>query len=65
MAQTLYENGYITYMRTDNKKYSKVFINDVKTYITNKHIKNMLINVMSLCIHDGDEETKKFLVKED
>ena len=48
LAQTLYENGYITYMRTDNKKYSKVFINDVKTYITNKHGKEYVNeNVMS------------------
>ena len=35
-AQELYENGYITYMRTDSKKYSKEFISDAKKYITNR-----------------------------
>ena len=35
-AQELYENGYITYMRTDSKKYSKEFIEDIKKYIINR-----------------------------
>ena len=35
-AQELYENGYITYMRTDSKKYSKEFIDEAKKYITNR-----------------------------
>jgi DNA topoisomerase-1 len=36
-AQQLYEGGYITYMRTDSKKYSKEFIEGVKKFIKNVH----------------------------
>ena len=32
-AQQLYEAGYITYMRTDSKKYSNEFVDQVKQYI--------------------------------
>lgn len=33
LAQTLYENGYITYMRTDSKKYSQTFIDSAVKYL--------------------------------
>ena len=36
-AQKLYEQGYITYMRTDAKRYSADFIDSVSKYITNKY----------------------------
>jgi DNA topoisomerase-1 len=36
-AQQLYESGYITYMRTDSKKYSQEFIDSVKHFIKTKH----------------------------
>jgi len=33
IAQKLYEEGYITYMRTDSKKYSGCFLSSVEKYI--------------------------------
>lgn len=36
-CQTLYEAGYITYIRTDSKRYSANFICDIKKYIANKY----------------------------
>ena len=36
-AQQLYEGGYITYMRTDSKKYSQEFIDSVKKYTTTNY----------------------------
>ena len=33
LCQNLYEAGYITYMRTDSKTYSKEFIDTIKEYI--------------------------------
>ena len=37
LAQKLYEGGYITYMRTDCKVYSKEFIEESKLYISEKY----------------------------
>ena len=37
ICQKLYENGLITYMRTDSRTYSKDFINNAKSYITHKY----------------------------
>lgn len=36
-AQTLYEQGYITYMRTDNPRYSSEFIGKCSAYIREKY----------------------------
>jgi DNA topoisomerase-1 len=33
ICQTLYEKGFITYMRTENTKYSNYFVNMVKQYL--------------------------------
>lgn len=53
-AQQLYESGYITYMRTDSKKYSEEFIENVKKYIENnyteQHISN---NIQHLIISEN------------
>jgi DNA topoisomerase-1 len=49
LCQQLYEGGYITYMRTDSKNYSKEFLSQAKTFIINnyseKHLHN---NIYSL-----------------
>ena len=42
LAQTLYENGWITYMRTDCGKYSKEFIKSAKKYVNDKFGKNYI-----------------------
>lgn len=53
LAQTLYENGWITYMRTDCNKYSKEFIKKAEGYIkdkygkdytTSKHLNQQMLN---------------------
>ncbi len=36
-AQQLYEEGYITYMRTDSTKYSRTFINNAKEWIESNY----------------------------
>ena len=35
-CQVLYQNGFITYMRTENTKYSPVFLNEMKEFISKK-----------------------------
>lgn len=36
-SQTLYQNGYITYMRTDSREYSKQFVDYAEKYILSKY----------------------------
>ncbi|MDQ0567655.1 type IA DNA topoisomerase [Mycoplasma yeatsii] len=40
-AQKLYEEGYITYIRTDSVKYSDQFIKDAKEYISKNYSENL------------------------
>ena len=62
LAQTLYENGYITYMRTDNEKYSLEFIESTKNYIrqkwNSKYIGNKL-ETISLKEDSDDKNSDK------
>jgi len=39
ICQKLYQNGDITYMRTENTKYSALFLNQVKTFIIQEYEK--------------------------
>ena len=61
LAQKLYENGYITYMRTDNKKYSKQFIQQVVPFIKTKwNVDDDYIskNIAKITIGSGEKKDK-------
>lgn len=56
-CQILYENGYITYMRTDSKKYSAEFVDSTKLWIVQEYdAKYIHVNVESLKICSKDCE---------
>ena len=58
ICQTLYEGGYITYMRTDSKFYSKEFIQSTKDYIVKTYNNERYIheNIECLILGNGSEE---------
>ena len=59
LAQKLYENGYITYMRTDNKKYSQEFILQAQGFIKKKwYVKDEYIkgDILSITIGKGKKK---------
>jgi DNA topoisomerase-1 len=43
-CQTLYESGYITYMRTDSKKYSGEFLDQARNYIIKEYVLEKFVN---------------------
>ena len=55
IAQNLYEAGLITYMRTDNKKYSKEFIKSAKSLILKKYGEEYVNNKIHYLAIKGDE----------
>ena len=63
-CQTLYEGGYITYMRTDSKKYSADFLVDVKElilreYSLEKFINPKIANFSIFCSNSNTEVQEK------
>jgi DNA topoisomerase-1 len=68
ICQSLYESGYITYMRTDSKKYSKEFIDLTKEYIIRNYEEKFISENIDLLINHGDngeqlEKTQTPIVK--
>ena len=59
-AQKLYENGYITYMRTDNPRYSKDFINSAKKNIVCDYSQKYVgKNLSKISLGEKKQEEKK------
>ena len=58
-AQKLYEAGYITYMRTDSKTYSKDFIETVKPYVKEKYGEEYISKVIDELSVRKEEVKKK------
>lgn len=60
ICQSLYEAGYITYMRTDSKTYSKDFVDIAKTYII-RHYEDKYVreDIDSLVAEIKEENSKE------
>ena len=58
LAQTLYENGHITYMRTDSTKYSKEFIDKAKKFIVNEYGNDYISKNIARLVNNGSSEKK-------
>jgi DNA topoisomerase-1 len=69
ICQALYEGGYITYMRTDSKTYSKEFISSTKDYIVRnyeaKYINESIDSLTSGSVKEEKEVKKVKKVKKD
>ena len=60
LCQTLYESGYITYMRTDSKTYSETFLHTAKKYIIKEYGDPYLhIEIDRMSLKDTPVETEK------
>jgi DNA topoisomerase-1 len=59
LAQTLYENGLITYMRTDSMKYSKEFVKTAKKYIKSQYGNGYVTKNLEKLINNGENKKKK------
>ena len=63
VCQSLYEGGYITYMRTDSKKYSKEFIDSTKDYIIRTYNEKYINENISSLINTNDLEENTNTIK--
>ncbi len=60
LCQSLYEAGYITYMRTDSKKYSGEFITKTKEYILRNYDEKYINeDINELISNKGNNEIKE------
>lgn len=59
LCQSLYEGGYITYMRTDSKTYSKDFVDSVKPYVLSNYDAKYLRNDIDTLVSNSKTPTKK------
>jgi DNA topoisomerase-1 len=59
VCQSLYEGGYITYMRTDSKKYSKEFIDSTKDYIIRNYEEKYINENIDVLINTNEDEKGK------
>jgi len=46
LCQELYQDGYITYMRTESHAYSKIFLDEAQTYIQEHYQESLGENIM-------------------
>lgn len=58
-AQRLYENGYITYMRTDSMKYSGEFVKLTKNYIHDTYGENYISKSIFKLVNTNKKEKSK------
>jgi len=59
LCQSLYEGGYITYMRTDSKTYSKDFVDSVKPYVLSNYDAKYLRKDIDTLVSNSKPPTKK------
>lgn len=65
ICQKLYEQGYITYMRTDSKTYSMEFIEIAKRFITEKYGERYVHREVERLAVRSEDKPKKGKKKED
>ena len=65
LCQTLYEEGYITYMRTDSTTYSKEFLDESKKFIEDTYGDTYVRVDLDTLSTRGEESTKKKITKKE